>query len=65
MRTRYTREIELRRDDPAYRRVAKAAELISRPLRPSPRRHTVDVPLNRGNCVYACTSCSAITPKSV
>ena len=43
LRTRYAREVELRRDDLAYRRVAEAAELIARPLRAKTRRQKVDV----------------------
>jgi hypothetical protein len=37
LRARFKREIELRQSDPAYRRVAKAAELIERPMRSGPR----------------------------
>jgi len=43
VRIRYVREIELRRDDPAYRRVAEAAELIARPFRAKSRREKVDL----------------------
>jgi hypothetical protein len=43
VRTRYAREIALRRDDLAYRRVAEATELISRPLRSKTRRQKVDL----------------------
>jgi hypothetical protein len=43
VRARYAREIELRRNDPAYRHVAEAAELIARPLRAKPRRQMVDL----------------------
>jgi hypothetical protein len=37
LRIRFKREIEMRQSDPAYRRVAKAAELIQRPQRSGAR----------------------------
>jgi hypothetical protein len=43
VRTRYAREIELRRDDLPYRHVAEASELIPRPLRAKSRRQKVDL----------------------
>jgi hypothetical protein len=42
LRARFKREIEMRQSDPAYRKVAKAAELIQRPLRPSGRSSETD-----------------------
>jgi hypothetical protein len=42
LRTRFKREIEMRQNDPAYRRVAKAAELVQRPLRTSSRSSETD-----------------------
>jgi hypothetical protein len=42
LRTRYVREVALRGDDPSYRMVATAAELIKRPVRAKSQRRGVD-----------------------
>lgn len=42
LRTRFRRELELRQSDLAYRKVAKAAELIERPMRVGPRSSRAD-----------------------
>jgi hypothetical protein len=50
LRARFTREIDFRRNDPAYKRAAIAAELIERPLRSSPRSEIAD-PVRLQSCV--------------